>query len=111
MTVLRITNRKEPSTAPDPDKAQDDGCTACTPGQGCAEAGQPCGAEEVYGLYAGAVREAVANCADYLDRIIRQLEGVPSRQYVAEKAQMLRRAAGGWSGSATTWRAGSATAA
>src|SRR5437870_4432648 len=95
MTVLRITNRKEPSTAPDPDKAQDDGCTACTPGQGCAEAGQSCGAEEVYGLYAGAIRDGVANCADYLDRIIRQLEGVPSRHFVAEKAQMLRRAAGG----------------
>jgi hypothetical protein len=37
----------------------------------------------------------VANCTDYLDRIIRQLEGVPSRHYVAEKAQMLRCAAGG----------------
>src|SRR5947208_16816389 len=65
------------------------------PGEGCAEAGQSCGADEVYGLYAGAIRDWMANCADYLDRIIRQLEGVPSRHYVAEKAQMLRRAAGG----------------
>src|SRR2546427_3103466 len=63
------------------------------PGQGCAE--QSCGAEEVYGLYAGAIREGVANCADYLDRISRQMEGVPSRHYVAEKAQALRRGAGG----------------
>jgi hypothetical protein len=37
----------------------------------------------------------VANCADYLDRIIGQMEGLPSRHYVAEKAQMLRAAAGG----------------
>src|SRR5437879_2186275 len=71
------------------------GCTACTPGPGCSEAGQSCGADEVYGLYAGAIRDGVANCADYLDRIIRQLEGVPSRHYVAEKAQALRAAAGG----------------
>src|SRR5207244_3793572 len=47
------------------------------------------------GLYAGAIRDGVANCADYLDRIVRQLEGVPSRHYVAEKAQALRAAAGG----------------
>src|SRR5438270_10823421 len=95
MTVLRITNRQEPSTASDPDKAQDDGCSACTPGPGCAEARLSCGADEVYGLYAGTIREGVANCAEYLDRIIHQIEGVPSRHYVAEKAQMLRRAAGG----------------
>jgi hypothetical protein len=37
----------------------------------------------------------VANCADYLDRIVGQLEAKPSRHYVAEKAQALRRAAGG----------------
>ena len=81
--------------ASDADKRGDEGCTACTPGQGCAEAGPSCGAEEVYGLYAGGIRDGVANCADYLDRIIHQLERVPSRHYVAEKAQMLRRAAGG----------------
>src|SRR5947208_6162353 len=71
------------------------GPTACTPGPGGPEAGEACGADEVYGLYAGAIRDGVANCADYLDRIVRQLETRPSRHYVAEKAQMLRRAAGG----------------
>src|SRR6266566_929840 len=29
------------------------GRTACTPGPGCSEAGEACGAEEVYGLHAG----------------------------------------------------------
>src|SRR5438876_11594712 len=71
------------------------GRTACTPAPGCSEAGQACGADEVYGLYAGAIRDGVANCADYLDRIVRQMEGVPSRHYVAERAQALRAAAGG----------------
>jgi hypothetical protein len=71
------------------------GRTACTPGPGCSEAGQSCGADEAYGLYAGAIRDGVANCADYLDRIVRQLETRPSRHYVAEKAQLLRNAAGG----------------
>jgi hypothetical protein len=71
------------------------GRTACTPGPGCSEAGKACGADEVYGLYAGAIRDGVANCADYLDRIVRQLETRPSRHYVAEKAQALRAAAGG----------------
>src|SRR5256714_12686124 len=69
--------------------------TACTPGPGCSEAGEACGADEVYGLYAGAIRDGVANCADYLDRIVRQVEARPSRHYVAEKAQALRAAAGG----------------
>src|SRR5947209_7563844 len=78
----------------DPEKGGQ-GRTACTPGPGCSEAGEACGADEVYGLYAGAIRDGVANCADYLDRIIRQLEGVPSRHYVTEKAQLLRAAAGG----------------
>ena len=45
------------------------GRTACTPGPGCSEAAEACGADEVYGLYAGAIRDGVANCADYLDRI------------------------------------------
>ena len=78
----------------DPEK-EGQGRTACTPRPGCSEAGQSCGADEVYGLYAGAIRDGVANCADYLDRIVRQLETRPSRHYVAEKAQMLRAAAGG----------------
>ena len=78
----------------DPEK-EGQGRTACTPGPGCSEAGQSCGADEVYGLYAGAIRDGVANCADYLDRIVRQLETRPSRHYVAEKAQALRAAAGG----------------
>ena len=72
--------------ASDPEKGGDGGCTACTPAQG---------ADEVYGIYAGAIRDGVANCADYLDRISRQLEARPSRHYVAEKAQALRAAAGG----------------
>ena len=71
------------------------GRMACTPGSGCSKAGEACGADEVYGLYAGAIRDGVANCADYLDRIVRQLEARPSRHYVAEKAQALRAAAGG----------------
>jgi hypothetical protein len=66
----------------------------CTPEQGGGEAGGVSGAEEVYGPYAGAIREGVASCADYLGRIGRQLEGVPSRHYVAEKAHELRDAAG-----------------
>ena len=66
------------------------GRMACTPGPGCSEAGQSCGADEVYGLYAGAIRDGVANCADYLDRIVRQVEARPSRHYVVEKPQMLR---------------------
>ena len=33
------------------------GRTACTPGPGCSEAGQSCEADEIYGLYAGAIRE------------------------------------------------------
>ena len=74
--------------------AEEEGQGACTPGQGCGSAGQSCGADEVYGLYAGAIRDGVANCADYLDRIIGQLEAVPDRHYVAGKAQALRAAAG-----------------
>jgi hypothetical protein len=81
--------------ASDPEKGGDGGSTACTPGRGCPGLGEACGAEEVYGLYAGGIRDGVANCADYLDRIVGQLEGVPSRHYVAEKAQALRAAAGG----------------
>src|SRR6266480_6869546 len=81
--------------ASDPEKGGDGGSTACTPGQGCPELGEAWGADEVYGLYAGAIRDGVANCADYLDRISRQLEARPSRHYVAEKAQALRAAAGG----------------
>jgi hypothetical protein len=92
-----MTNRREPSMASDPDKPQDEGCTACTPGQGCGGAGQSCGAEEVYGLYARAIREGVANCADYLDRIIRQLEGgaeSPLRGREGADAAGCRRGAG-----------------
>jgi hypothetical protein len=66
----------------------------CSPEQGGGEAGGVTGAEEVYGPYAGAIREGVASCADCLGRIGRQLEGVPSRHYVAEKAHALRDAAG-----------------
>jgi hypothetical protein len=93
--TMPTANGEETSMASDADKRGDEGCTACAPGRGCSELGQSCGAEEVYGLYAGAIREGVANCADYLDRIVRQMEGVPSRHYVAEKAQALRAAAGG----------------
>ena len=85
MTVAQKKS-KGASMACDPEKGGDGGCTACTPGQG---------ADEVYGIYAGAIRDGVANCADYLDRISRQLEARPSRHYVAEKAQALRAAAGG----------------
>ena len=62
-----------------------------------AESGEPgviCGAEKAYGPYAEGMREAEASCADYLGRITRQLDGVPSRHYVAEKAHALREAAG-----------------
>jgi hypothetical protein len=52
------------------------------------------GAEEAYGPFAGAIRERVASCADYLGRISRQVETKPSRHYVAEKAHDLRDAAG-----------------
>jgi hypothetical protein len=52
------------------------------------------GAEKAYGPYAEGIREAVASCADYLGRISRQLDGDPSRHYVAEKAHALRDAAG-----------------
>jgi hypothetical protein len=52
------------------------------------------GAEEAYGAYAGAIRERVASCADYLGRISRQLDAKPSRHYVAGKAHDLRDAAG-----------------
>ena len=68
------------------------GC--CTPEQGGGEAPGVSGAEAAYGPYAGAIREGVASCADYLGRIRRQLEGVPSRHYVAEKVHELRDAAG-----------------
>jgi hypothetical protein len=54
----------------------------------------PVRSEAGYGPYAGAIRERVASCADYLGRITRQLEGNPSRHYVAEKAHELRDAAG-----------------
>ena len=70
------------------------GRKACSPGPGCSEAGEACGAEEAYGAYAGAIRERVASCADYLGRISRQLEAKPSRHYVAGKAHELRDAAG-----------------
>jgi hypothetical protein len=62
-----------------------------------AESGDPrvvSGAEKAYGPYAGAIRERVASCADYLGRISRQLDADPSRHYVAEKAHELRDAAG-----------------
>jgi hypothetical protein len=93
--TMPTANVEETSMASDADKRGDKGCTACAPGRGCPEPGEACGAEEVYGIYAGAIRDGVANCADYLDRIVRQMERVPSRHYVAEKAQALRAAAGG----------------
>ena len=68
------------------------GC--CTTEQGGGEPRTVCGAEEAYGPHAGAIREAVASCADYLGRITRQLDGALSRHYVAEKAHALRDAAG-----------------
>jgi hypothetical protein len=52
-------------------------------------AGRPAG-DAGFGDYAGSIRERVAACADYLGRISRQLEAVPSRRYVAEKATGLR---------------------
>jgi hypothetical protein len=55
------------------------------------------------------IRDGVANCADYLDRIVRQLEGMPSRHYVAEKAQALlgsRFETSGTPGRPWRWRAG-----
>jgi hypothetical protein len=62
-----------------------------------AESGEPrvvSGPEKAYGPYAGAIREAVASCADYLGRISRQMDANPSRHYVAEKAHALREAGG-----------------
>ena len=76
---------RRPRWASDAYERGDEGLTACAPGWACSELGEACGAEEVYGLYAGAIREGVANCADYLDRIVLRLEGAPSRHYVAEK--------------------------
>ena len=66
----------------------------CTPEQGGGEAPGVSGAEAAYGPYAGAIREGMASCADYLGRISRQLEATPDRHYVAGKAHELRDAAG-----------------
>jgi hypothetical protein len=67
--------------------------TPCVTEEGSGEPRAVCGAEKAYGPYAGAVREAVASCADYLGRISRQLDGERSRHYVAGKAHELRDAA------------------
>lgn len=75
-------------------KTPHDLCTTCAWEQGWDEARVVSGADEVYGPYAGAIRDRVASCADYLGRITRQLSGTPSRHYVAGKAHALRDAAG-----------------
>jgi hypothetical protein len=51
-------------------------------------------ADQAYGSYAGAIRERVGSCADYLGRISRVLDSHPDRRYVAGKAHELRDAAG-----------------
>jgi hypothetical protein len=80
--------------APGSKERTEEACTACVCEQGCGEPRAVAGAEEAYGPYAGAIRERVASCADYLGRISRQLDAKPSRHYVAEKAHALRDAAG-----------------
>jgi len=69
-------------------------CTGCAWEEGFDEVRVVNGASEAYGPYAGFIRERVESCADYLRRINGQLARRPSRHYVAEKAQMLRDAAG-----------------
>jgi hypothetical protein len=61
---------------------------------GCGEVREVAGAALAYGPFEEGIRQGVASCADYLGRIGRQLDGVPSRHYVAEKAHALRGAAG-----------------
>ena len=80
--------------APGSKKPTEQACTAHVSEQGCGEPQAVSGAEEAYGPYAGAIRERVASCADYLGRISRQLEARPDRHYVAGKARELRDAAG-----------------
>jgi hypothetical protein len=80
--------------APGSKQPSEQACTACVSEQGCGEPRVVSGAEEAYGPYAGAIRERVSSCADYLGRISHQVEGRPSRHYVAEKARDLRDAAG-----------------
>jgi len=69
-------------------------CTGCAWERGWDEVRVVNGATEAYGPYAGFIRERVESCTDYLGRIARTLASRPSRHYVAEKAQMLRDAAG-----------------
>src|SRR5205823_5642485 len=61
--TMPTANGEETSMGSDPEE-EGQGPTACTPGPGCSEAGEACGADEVYGLYAGGIRDGVANCAD-----------------------------------------------
>src|SRR6267378_3751227 len=81
------------SMGPGSNEPTEEACTACVCEQGCGEPRVVSGAEEAYGPFAGAIRERVASCADYLGRISRQLDATPSRHYVAGKAHELRDAA------------------
>lgn len=69
-------------------------CTPCAWERGWYEVRVVVPGGGPYGPYAGAVREAVASCADYLGRIGRVLRRGGDREYVACKAIELRDAAG-----------------